>query len=207
VLLGTGLFAEELTDLVADVPDLELAGYCENIDRSKAGGTLLGRPVVWIDELTTLGDVYAICAITTTARERYVDEVLALGIRFAPLVHPSAVIARTARLGKGVVIGAGVIIGAQTTVGDHVIINRGVLVGHHVRVGKFATIQPGAVIGGAGRIGPRAYIAMGANVLDRRVIGPGAVVGAGAVVVKDVPPHVQVVGVPAREVRRGVTGR
>jgi acetyltransferase-like isoleucine patch superfamily enzyme len=44
-------------------------------------------------------------------------------------------------------------------------------------------------------------------VLDRREVGEGALVGAGALVTRDVEPHVQVMGVPAREVRRDVTGR
>jgi hypothetical protein len=149
VLLGTGLFAEELTDVVADTNGVEVVAYCENLDRSKAGQTLLGTPIVWVDDLRAMGRVEAICAITTTRREEYVEQLRALGVPFGRLVHPSAVIARSASLGDGVVVGAGVVIGAQTSVGDHVTINRGALVGHHVEIGEFATIQPGAVIGGA----------------------------------------------------------
>jgi sugar O-acyltransferase (sialic acid O-acetyltransferase NeuD family) len=207
VLLGTGLFAEELTDLAAEVPGVEVVAYAENLDRSKAGSTLLERPVVWFEELPALGEVCAVCAITTTRRERYIDEVRSLGIGFGRLVHPSAVVARTAQLGDGVVVGAGVVIGAQTTIGDHVTINRGALIGHHVSVGPLATIQPGAIIGGASEIGPRAYVALGARVLDRMSVGEGALVAAGAVVTRSVEPHVQVRGIPARPVEGEVTGR
>src|SRR5207244_10609014 len=38
VLLGTGLYAEELTDVVDEIEGMELVAYCENLDRSKAGG-------------------------------------------------------------------------------------------------------------------------------------------------------------------------
>jgi sugar O-acyltransferase (sialic acid O-acetyltransferase NeuD family) len=204
VLLGTGLFAEELTDVVADVQGAELVAYCENLDRSKAGQKLLGKPIVWIEDLPSLDAINAVCAITTPERERYVDQVRALGVPFGRLVHPSAVIARSATLGEGVVIGASAVIGARTTISDQVMINRGALIGHHVHVGEFATIQPGAVIGGAGTVGARAYVAMGARVLDRLRIGEGALVGAGAVVTRDVQPHHRVVGVPAR--RMGGSG-
>jgi acetyltransferase EpsM len=207
VLLGTGLFAEELTDLVAALDGVELVAYCENLDRAKAGERIGEHPVVWVEDLPQLGDVAAVCAITTTARESYVEQVAALGVPFTRLVHPSAVVAPTAVVGTGAVIGAGSVIGARTVLGSHVMINRGALIGHHAELGDYATVQPGANIGGATEIGARAYIALGAMVLDRRRVGEGALVGAGALVTRDVDPGVQVMGVPAREVRRGVTGR
>src|ERR1700759_3811069 len=100
VLLGTGLYAEELNDLIAGVDGLELVAYCENLDRAKVGVPMNGRPVVWVEDLPSLGDVGAVCAITTTEREHYVEQVRGLGVRFARLVHPSAVIAPTAVLGE-----------------------------------------------------------------------------------------------------------
>jgi sugar O-acyltransferase (sialic acid O-acetyltransferase NeuD family) len=200
VLLGTGLFAEELTDLVAELEDVELVAYCENLDRSRAGGELLGKPIVWVEDLPSLGEIAAVCAITTPERERYVNQVRDLGVPFGRLVHPRAVISRSATLGEGVVVGASAVIAARTTIADQVTINRGALIGHHVDVGPFATIQPGAVIGGAGTVGARAYVAMGARVLERLTIGEGALVGAGAVVTHDVEPGARVVGVPARPV-------
>ena len=201
------MYAEELSDLIEELPDAELVACCENLDRSRAGGEVAGRPVVWVDELPRLGDVRAVCAITTTARERYVEQVRRLGVRFGTLVHPRAIVARSAQLGEGVVVGAGTVIGARTRIGDHVMINRGAVIGHHVDVGDLATLQPGVVIGGASTISARAYVALGARVLDRIAIGEGALVGAGAVVTRDVEPHTQVVGVPARVARSGVTGR
>lgn len=202
VLLGTGLYAEELTDVAAAVPGTELVAYGENLDRSRAGGELLGRPVVWVDDLPALGDVRAVCAITTTQRERYVDQVRALGVRFGRLVHPAAVVAPSTTLGEGVVIQPGAVVGARTRLGDHVMLNRGALVGHHCVLEDYVTVQPGAVVGGAGHVGARAYIALGARVLERLRVGEGALVAAGAVVTRDVEPGDKVVGVPARSIAK-----
>ena len=207
VLLGNGMFAEELADLIAELPDAELAACCENLDRGRARARVAGSPVVWIDDLPSLGDVQAVCAITTTARERYVEHVRRLGVPFGTLVHPRAIVAQSVRLGSGVVVGAGSVIGARTALADQVMVNRAAAIGHHVELGEYSTVQPGAVIGGAAQIAPRAYVGLGARVLERITVGEGAVLGAGAVVTRDVAPHAMVVGVPARVVRTGVTGR
>jgi hypothetical protein len=95
----------------------------------------------------------------------------------------------------------------HSSLGQHVFVNRGVLVGHYTEIGGYVTLHPGANVAGACRVGEGTYVSMGAVVLDHLAIGEGAVVGAGAVVTSDVPPHVQVVGVPARIVKEGVDGR
>ena len=50
-------------------------------------------------------------------------------------------------------------------------------------------------------------MAIGAVIVDRIIGRTGSVVGAGAVVVRDVPAHVQVVGVPARVVKEEIEAR
>jgi len=47
-----------------------------------------------------------------------------------------------------------------------------------------------------------AFVGIGATIIQNVRIGTDAVVGAGTVVVKDVPPGVTVVGVPARVLKR-----
>ena len=180
---------------------------CENLDREKAGGELRGVPIVWVDDLPSLGEIEAVSAITTTERERYVSQVAALGVRFGRLVHPRAALAPSVRVGVGAVIQAGAIVGAHTTIGDHVMINRGALIGHHSELGDYVTVQPGANIGGATRIGSRAYIALGAQVLDHLAVGEGALVGAASLVTRDVEANTKVMGAPARATDTGVTGR
>jgi sugar O-acyltransferase (sialic acid O-acetyltransferase NeuD family) len=207
VLLGTGMLAEVLAEQADDTAGLELVAFAENLDRGKVGGEIAGRPIVWVDDLPKAADVRAVCAISTTQRERYVEQVRALGIRFGQLVSPRAHISRSVQLAEGVVIQPVAGLGPFCRLGRHVMINRHVQVGHHVRFGDYSTVQLGAIVAGASRIEPRAYIALGAKVMDRLTVGEGALVGAGALVTKDVAPHTQVMGVPARPVRGGVTGR
>jgi len=202
-LLGTGPLAEELWAVAQDA-GLAVAGFVENLDRTKAGGTLLGRPIVWVDDLPA--GAACVCALSTTRRRGYVEQV-ADRATFPNLIHPSAVILPGATLGEGTVVSAGVIVAAHAVLGRHVFCNRGVRIGHHTRVGDFATLQPGANLAGLIQVGPAAYVGMGAIVTERLNIGAGATVAAGAVVRHDVAPHSMVAGNPAVVKREEVDER
>lgn len=85
----------------------------------------------------------------------------------------------------------------------------GVVIGETAEIGDNVTMYQGAVLGGRGTakgkrhptIGNHVVIAAGAKVLGSFTVGDHAKIGAGAVVLKDVPPHATVVGVPGRIVR------
>lgn len=99
-------------------------------------------------------------------------------------IHPGA------KIGKGFFIdhGMGVVIGETCEIGDNVLLYQGVTLGG---TGK-----------GSGKrhptIGNNVMVGAGAKVLGPVVIGDNAKIGGGSVVVKDVPPYMTAVGVPAR---------
>jgi acetyltransferase EpsM len=208
LILGTRTFAVEVADLIAEIPQLRLAGFVENLERERCGETLEGVPVYWVEEVARLaGSHWAVCALSTTHRSRFTEQVAAYGLRFATAVHPSARVSAKTSLGEGTIVSVGAILASHTQVGCHVIINRGALIGHHTEIGDYVSIQPGANIAGACRIGEATYIGMGAIVIDHITIGAHAVVAAGAVVTTDVPDHVLVAGVPARVVKENIAGK
>lgn len=125
---------------------------------------------------------------------------------FVPIsvVHPSAIIASNARIGKGAQIMAGAIIQPEVTIGKQCIINTNASVDHECILEDGVEISPGATLCGAIRVEINAWVGAGAVVLPRLTIGADALVGAGAVVTKSVEPGVRVVGVPARPVERNI---
>lgn len=102
-------------------------------------------------------------------------------------IHPAAQIGRRCFIDHGV----GVVIGETAVIGDDVVIYQGVTLGGTGKdTGKrHPTVQD------------RVMIAAGAKVLGPLVIGHDSKIGAGSVVLKDVPPHSTVVGVPGRVVK------
>lgn len=87
----------------------------------------------------------------------------------------------------------------------------GVVIGETAEVGEGTVLYQGCTLGGTGKqtgkrhptVGKGCVISAGAKVLGNITVGDCAKVGAGAVVLKSVPPHATVVGVPARVVKIG----
>ncbi|HKA61430.1 MAG TPA: NeuD/PglB/VioB family sugar acetyltransferase [Methylomirabilota bacterium] len=207
IILGTRTFAEEVSDLVDDCHEYTLEAFGENWERERCERPLLGRPVIWVDDLAPFAATHhAVCAIGSPKRSLFVGQAETLGFRFATVTHPAARVSRTACLGAGSIVSVAAVIAAHAVIGGHVIVNRGSLIGHHTRIGDFTTISPGANIAGSVEIGAGCYIGIGAVISDHVKVGAGCVVTAGAVVVADVPDWTQVGGIPARALRTGLGG-
>ncbi|HEU5301222.1 MAG TPA: hypothetical protein VFW06_03175 [Acidimicrobiia bacterium] len=121
------------------------------------------------------------------------------GIRFETLVHPTALVTKTARLAPGCIVAAGAIVESGVSVGAHTIVNKLAVLGHDATIGDFCTFAPGVRVAGHAVVGRGASVGMGAVVLEDRQIGEEAVVAAGSVVTRDVDPYTMVAGVPAVE--------
>lgn len=200
LLIGAGRFAEEVSD-IADAAGDTVAGWIEGIDSSRAtrGHT---PPIWWIDELDVeMPDISATPAIGSVARRALVERV-ALTRPLATLIHPAAVVARSAELDSGTVLFAGAIIGARSKIGRGTIVNRAATIGHHTEVGAHGFVGPGATIAGGVQIGVGVRVGMGALIRDDIRIGDGATVGMGAVCLADVGAGETVVGNPARAIDR-----
>lgn len=202
-VLGTGLLAEEFFAL-AQSSGIAVEAFVENLNLAKIGSSLCGRPIIGVDEIPQ--NAPCICALSTTTRRRYIEQVEGRAA-FTTLIHPSSIVLPSTTVGEGTVLSTGVLVGSNTRIGRHVFLNRGARVGHHAQIGDFVTIQPGANIAGAGEIGDETYIGMGAIVLERLQIGRGVTVAAGSVVKRDIPDHALVAGNPAVIKKRGIAPR
>ncbi len=101
-------------------------------------------------------------------------------------IHPGA------KIGKHFFIdhGMGVVIGETAEIGDDVTIYHGVTLGGVTwdKVKRHPTLEDKVVIGS------------GAKILGPFTVGAGAKIGSNSVVVKEVPPHATVVGIPGKVV-------
>ena len=208
VVLGGGGHAAVLIEAIrASYGDVARAVL--DPDAAQWGKDVLGVPVVGSDELLPElaqrgADCFVVGIGTVRAghpRQRVFDYGLSCGLEVLTVAHPSAIIAPSAKLGRGCQLLPRSIVHTRAQLGENVIVNTGAIVEHDCAIGSHAHIATGAALAGNVRVGEAAHVGIGASVRQGICIGPGAVVGAGAVVVHHVPEGVVVAGVPARELQ------
>ena len=121
-----------------------------------------------------------------------------LSLEWQTVVHPSAYVHPSAKLGRGTAVFAGAIVQPDAVIGDHVIVNTGATVDHDCVVEDYAHLAPGVPLAGSVRVGEGAVLGIGSVVSPGVRIGRWATLGAGAVAIRDVADGVVAVGVPAR---------
>ena len=208
VVVGAGGFGRETVEAIralnAAGARWRLAGYLDD-DPARHGTVIGGVPVLGgIAELDHMPDASVV--VCTARPDNYVSRpriVERLGLppeRYATIIHPSASVSVTSRVGPGSVLLAQTVLTAAVTVGSHVAVMPHVTLTHDDVVADFATMASGVCLGGNVSVGRCAYIGAGALVREDRSIGSCALVGMGAVVTRDVPPGEVWAGVPARHI-------
>ena len=167
------------------------------------GTRVLGAAVLGDDDILARlhagGLVEAVVALGDNRRRDAMQAVLqSLGYALPPIVHPTAWLSPSARLGAGTVVLQQAAISAEAMIGCGVIINSAAVVEHDAEIGDFAHVAPGVALAGRVRIGARSLVGVGSAVRPGVAIGADVVVGAGSVVVADVADGLTVVGCPAR---------
>lgn len=208
LIIGAGAFSRQIAGAVADVNRSErrwrLLGFLDD-DPAKHGSVIDGLRVLGCAELAIESGARLIIGIASWRNRlarRGVAERLALPReRYATIVHPSASIARDARLGAGTAILQNVVIANGSALGDHVLISPNVSLAHDQVLEDFVTIASGAVVAGYVHVGSNSYIGAGSAIRDGVIVHENAMVGIGAVVIHDVPAGCTVCGNPARPMR------
>jgi sugar O-acyltransferase (sialic acid O-acetyltransferase NeuD family) len=204
IVVGAGRFARELINWAADAADLgrspPVSGFLDDsaaaLDKFDYGLDYRGT----IEDYQPQAHERLLMAIGDPLEKRRVGQLLkARGARFATLVHPSAVVARSARLGDGVVVCPHAVVSADATLGELVAVNALCGVGHDVVVGAWSTLSAQVDLTGAVQVGECCFFGSGARVLPNITVGAEARIGAGAVVMRKVAAGAVMYAAPARK--------
>ncbi len=154
--------------------------------------------IEWLDDYTPQADEQPVAGfrgpklegLITILHQRH-------GLRFPPLVHPSATVSPMARLEEGVFVGAATVVGPNARIGRFCYLNRGVSIGHDTVLDDHVIVGPSVAVASGVRCREGAILGIGATIIEQLTIGIESYVAAGAVVLKDVGDHRLVAGVPA----------
>ncbi len=177
-------------------------------DAGKHGKLRLGLPVLGSDDVLAqhgAGGVRLANGLgfvsgsgRTSLRARVQRQLEAQGWSFILVVHPRAIVSRSAVLGKGSQVLAGAIVQAGASIGAGTIVNTAAVVEHDAIVGDWCHLASQSTLSGQTRVGAGSLVGAGAVLRQSVIVGEDTIVGAGAVVLRDSPGSETLCGVPAR---------
>ncbi len=132
---------------------------------------------------------------------RRMQQIATCPLPMAVLMAPSAHMGVGSVVGEGSLIAAGAHLGPLSRIGGGVIVNTGAIVEHESVVDDFSHVSVNAVVAGRSRIGRRVMVGAGAVVIDGVAVCDDVTIGAGATVVADIVEPGVYVGTPARRIR------
>jgi sugar O-acyltransferase (sialic acid O-acetyltransferase NeuD family) len=169
-------------------------------DPRRWGGTLLGIPVLGpIAHIAQAAPLPAVIAIGDNALRRRIAETYAL--EWLSVIDPRAWVDPSVTLGRGTVVLPGALVQVDARLGEHVIVNTAASVDHDCVVGSFVHLAPGVRLAGGVTVEEGVLMGTGAVSIPGTSVGAWTTIGAGATVVRDLPPHVVAMGVPAKVTR------
>lgn len=200
-ILGASGHAKMLIDAIETTCDWEIVCCLDSPTSSHS--ELLGIPVEpetrsRLETLQAAG-CYGFVALGDNHTRKKLSRMLQdLAIQQPTIIHRSAVISPSARIGPGTVIMPGAIVGAACRIGSGVIVNTAAHIDHDGNVGDYCHIGPGCHIAGNVTLQEGAFLGVGASIIPQVQIGQWSIAGAGTTVLRDIPDGEIWAGNPAR---------
>ena len=122
------------------------------------------------------------------------------GAKFLTLIHPTAIVANTAKIGQGVIICPFVTVSDYVQLGDFVMMNIYSSCGHDAKVGDYCILSPYATLNGFVILEDEVFLGTHSTIIPYKKIGYKSKISANSVVMRDVPPNKIVFGVPGKAI-------
>ena len=204
ILVGAGAFGRELINWSDDAhlhgifPPL--AGFISDIPNVLDGFDYKLNYLGLISSYQPAPqDLFLLGVSDPKDKESLVISLKSRGAKFITLIHPTAVVAKTARLGEGVILCPSSIVSADAIVGNFVTINCLSSVGHDVNIGDYTTLSCHVDLTGDVKCGHSVFFGTGAIVLPHVSIDNCAKIGAGALIVRSVAENSTMFANPAKK--------
>ena len=122
------------------------------------------------------------------------------GAKFLTLIHPTAIVANTAKIGQGVIICPFVTVSDHVQLGDFIIMNIYSSCGHDAKVGNYCILSPYATINGFVILEDEVFLGTHAAAIPYKKVGYKSKISANSVVMRDVAANKIVFGVPGKAI-------
>ena len=207
IIIGAGGFGRETVQLIDDINSnilqWNLLGFVDD-KKEIQGKEINGYQVLGgIDFLNYYEeDVYIVSAIANCRTKKNIIEKLNnKNIRFANLIHPSAVVARDLKLGFDIIIQSNCVLTTNIRIGNHVGISPQCGLGHDCYIGDYCTLFWNVNIGGQVVVEEGCLLGTKTTIIQERRVGSWSIVGSNANIIRDIQDNCTAVGNPAEVIK------
>ena len=199
ILIGAGGHSKVIQDIIAENKDLMLYAILDDSfnETVEVEGVFYSSTRL-LDSLRHEDYKYCIAIGSNHIRKKLFEKLCIPMNQYITLIHPSAVISKTAKIGNGTVVMPNVVINADCVIGNQTIINTGSIVEHDNILEDYVHVSPNVTLTGTVFVGEGTHIGAGAVVIPGKRIGSWSIIGAGGVVIDNITDNITVVGTPAK---------
>lgn len=201
VVVGTGGAGKETKWLIerinAVTPTYNFLGFID----VEPGEEIIGDDSYILD---TKEDLDVVIAMGSMEKRKFLYELYKKNpkVHFPNLIDPTAIVSDSVTMGEGNVICAGAILTVDVTIGNQNLINFNCTLAHDNKMGDFNTLNPNANLSGAVQMGNLIEVGTGSQIVQGKKIGDETHIWAGSCVIKNIKGRCEVVGVPAKIIRK-----
>ncbi|AUC80642.1 DapH/DapD/GlmU-related protein [Lacinutrix sp. Bg11-31] len=203
-LIGVGNYTEVIIELAID------CGYTVNglyhYNNERIGEEVLGIAIIGCTEDLFKTDIkgkqFALTMGENKLRSEMASKIKSLGGFTPNLIHPTALISKSATIGYGCFIHFNAVIWTKSILGNDCVVSPNAMIAHHSEIADACSVASFSVIGAYCKVGKRVLFGVNSIVLPKAlIIGDDCIVGAKANVTKSYPNNCLLVGNPARKIK------
>ena len=179
-----------ILDVLTYFENIEVVAFYNNSPELN-GTSINGIPVLGCindatkDSLSKI-DMFHISVGDNNARLDLYRKLKKQGLKLLTIIHPTAVVSKTARISEGCFIGAQAVIQNNVIISNVSLINSGAIIEHDNVIGQAVHVAPRACTAGRVKIGDMSFVGIGAVIIPDVIIGELSFIAAGAIITKNV---------------------
>lgn len=204
VIIGAGSGGRLISEFIKQQENFKILGFLDD-NKALQGKKVNGFKVIGtsanLKKFSGSGFVVSV-GTKMKARGSLFKKAMAAGLIPVNLIHSSAVVDKTAVIGRGVIILPNCVVGPFSRIGDNSFVFSSCVIEHDCVLSENVYLSPAVSLAGNVRISRNTFLGIDSCVIEGIRIGSRVIVGAGSVVLKNVPDNSVVCGVPARFLRK-----
>lgn len=193
IIIGCGSHASELIDYIEYINQFtstvkyNIKGVIDNTKKYYEHYNYQYKFLGSIDNHIIDPNAYYVLGIgNISIRTKVLNQFKLKNAKFTGIIHPTALISKTANIGEGTVISHNVSIGPKATIGSFNVINSRCTIGHDACVGTNNFLSPQVVLGGFAKIGNQNLLGTNSCLIPEVEIGNQNKIMAGMTITQKV---------------------